>query len=101
MKYFLLFILYLPGYGMPDHSSLDASGKALQVDSCKIFVRVGNIIKDTATSSEILANGGLRTVLVGCEMDFHISILQFSVTLIDARGDTTAFSILTKGAQFS
>ena len=70
-------------------------------DSVEIIVRIGNIDKDTASTSLVIANKGLSIILNGYPKDFYVSIIQFNITVIDRYMDTIATNVRAKGNMFT
>lgn len=71
--------------------------ESMAIDSTDIIVKVGNIIKDTASTNEIIANRGLRIILKGYPKDFKIAVLGFCITTINNNSDTLAVNVGANG----
>src|SRR5688500_7447133 len=74
-----------------------SSSDFVAIDSTEIIVRVGNIIKDAASTNEIIANKGLRIILKGYPRDFKIAILGFDITTVNRYSDTVAVNVGSSG----
>jgi hypothetical protein len=79
------------------HSVNKSRSHLLAIDSTEIIVRVGNIIKDTASTNEIIANRGLRIILKGYPGDFKIAVLSFDITTVNKNRDTLAANVGARG----
>jgi hypothetical protein len=67
------------------------------IDSTVVTVRLGNIIKDTASTNEIIANRGLRIILKGYPSGFKAAVLGFDITTVNQNRDTIAVNVSTSG----
>ena len=72
--------------------------KRFRVDTVHTFkVQLGNISKDTATTTEIVVNGGLRIVSVGSFYKNNIRIVSFITSFLGINGEALANDIPTEG----
>ncbi len=76
--------------------------KIFSIDTLpKLIIQIGNIQKDTATTSEIIANKGLRVIYKGSLYYFPVRIISFRTSFVMPWLDTLATRIKVEGNMFS